>query len=291
VFGRRVLSWTQEDGKARLKLLDAFTEQPLWSQDFAQDAKLWPTAADEVGVFSRSGKLAVVAVVDGTKRLEATVMPEPEMTDAFVLRTAEAYLLITSSPPKQRDGWNVTPVPGGFTNPLINGYVYGFDRTTKKQLYRTRVNGHGLALQQPSGPPVLVFASQIYEQPKRGQMRSPEAVLMCLDKRNGRAVFEQKLPAPLNMVDIVADPQKNAMTLRTLRNTLQLTFTSDPLPQEVNEPKGTVPEKAAEAKPRDAGLGGQVGAALIQGAAQIGRAARQVKEAAEDRKAVEKKKE
>jgi hypothetical protein len=140
--------------------------------------------------------------------------------------------LVTNSPLRQKDGVNIQPVPGGFGNPLVNGYVYGFDRKTKKQTYRTRIAGHGLTLNQPPDLPMLVFASQRYEQLPRGQMRSPEAVLLCIDKRSGRTLYDQKLTAPLNMVDLVGEPDRNAVVMKTLRNSLRFTFTDEPIPPE-----------------------------------------------------------
>lgn len=235
-FGRRLLAWTQENGKAVLKLVDGLDGRVVWSESFTSDAKLWPIDGSEAAVFTRAGKLTVLGLADGAKRLEATVMPEPQLSDAFVFRTDDSYLLVTNSPLRQRDGVNIQPVPGGFGNPLINGYVYGFDRGTGKQTYRTRVAGHGLTLNQPSELPMLVFASQRYEQLPRGQMRSPEAVFFCIDKRTGRTLYDRKLTAPLNMVDLVGEPDRNAMVMKTLRNSLRFTFTDEPVTENETAP-------------------------------------------------------
>jgi hypothetical protein len=236
-FGRRLLVWSQENGKSVLKLLDGFDGKVAWSESYPMDSKLWPVGGDEAAVFTRAGKLTVLNILDGSKRLEATVMPEPQLSDAFVFRTPDSYLLITNSPLRQKEGVNVQPVPGGFGNPLVNGYVYGFDRTTQKQTYRTRVNGHGLTLNQPPDLPMLVFASQRFEQLPRGNMRSPEAVLFCVDKRTGRTVFDKKVTAPLNMVDLVGEPERNSVVMKTLRSSMRFTFTDEPLPPEDATPK------------------------------------------------------
>lgn len=249
-YGRRLLTWAPENGKMTIKMLDALEEKTVWSQTFTPDARLWPIASDEVAVFTRAGKLAVLNVADGAKRLEATVIPEPQLSESYVLRTADAYLLITSSPLRQKDGVNIQPVPGGFGNPLINGYVYGFDRQTQKERFKTRVQGHGLTLNQPAELPVLVFASQIYEQPKKGQMRQPEAALFAVDKRNGRVVYDKRMPAPLNMVELTGDTEKNTLQLRTLRNTLQFTFTDEPIPEEAKPAEKPADEKKPVEKPK-----------------------------------------
>lgn len=257
-YGRRLLTWAPENGKMTIKLVDAFEEKTIWSQTFTPDARLWPIGSDEIAVFTRAGKLAVLNVADGAKRLEATVIPEPQLSESYVLRTADAYLLITSSPLRQRDGVNIQPVPGGFGNPLINGYVYGFDRKTQKERFKTHVQGHGLTLNQPADLPVLVFASQIYEQPKKGQMRQPEAALFVVDKRNGRVVYDKRMPAPLNMVELNGETGKNMLQLRTLRNTLQFTFTDEPI---VEDEKKPVENKANDKQPDENPKPAKVGAA------------------------------
>lgn len=258
-YGRRLLTWAPENGKMTIKLLDALEEKTIWSQTFTPDARLWPIASDEVAVFTRAGKLAVLSVADGAKRLEATVIPEPQLSEAYVLRTNDAYLLITNSPLRQRDGVNIQPVPGGFGNPLINGYVYGFDRKTQAERFKTHVQGQGLTLNQPADLPVLIFASQIYEQPKKGQMRQPEAALFVVDKRNGRVVYDKRMPAPLNMVELTGETARNVLQLRTLRNTLQFTFTDEPIPEE--SPKG-VDKKADDKKDDEDKPAAKVGAVI-----------------------------
>jgi hypothetical protein len=113
VYGRRLLAWSHEGGKAVLKLVDGFDGKTLWSESFPADARLWPVGADEASVFTKAGKLTVLSVVDGAKRLEASVMPEPQLQEAFVFRTADSYLLVTNSPLRQKEGVNIQPVPGG----------------------------------------------------------------------------------------------------------------------------------------------------------------------------------
>jgi hypothetical protein len=241
-----LLVWTQEGGNSVLKLLDGLDGKVAWTQQFMMDSKLWPSGGDEAAVFTRLGKLTVLDVHTGDKRLEASVMPEPQLSDAFVFRTPESYLLVTNSPMRQRDGVNVQPVPGGFGNPLVNGYVYGFDRATQKQTFRTRVAGHGLTLNQPPDLPMLVFASQRFEQQPRGNMRSPEALLFCVDKRTGRVVYDKKVTAPLNMVDLVGEPERNSVMMKTLRSSMRFTFTDEPLPPE--DPNST-PKEPTKVEP------------------------------------------
>lgn len=236
-FGRKILSWGTEGGKSQLALRDMFSEETLWKHQYASGAKLWPMGGDEVGVVERKGAFQVVSTTDGAIRLQAATPAEPNLTEIYVFRTTETYLLLTNTPNRQRDGVNVQAVPGGFNNPLINGHLFGFDRKTQKQLYQTRIEAYGLTLQQPAGIPMLVFASQIYENPRNGQMRPPQGVLLCIDKRNGRVIYDKRLTAPINMIDLVGEPDKNAVVLKTMRNTMRFTFTDEPWSEPITQPE------------------------------------------------------
>ena len=125
---------------------------------------------------------------------------------------------------------------------------------------------------------MLVFASQVYETPRNGQIRSPQGVLLCIDKRNGRTLYDKRQPAPINMVDVTGEPQRNAVALRTMRNTLRFTFTDEPNteaskpPQPTDTGRNSAEEGSAEA----------VGKAIIGGAAELGKALQQAQEAAKE---------
>ncbi|MBA4017334.1 MAG: hypothetical protein C0483_09185 [Pirellula sp.] len=277
-LGRNLLSWRYEGRFAHLALQDMFTEQVLWKHELSSGSRLWPISHDEVGVMDRKGDFKVVDVTDGSFKLEASVQPEPQLSEAYVFRTGDNYLLLTNSPYKQREGVNIQPVQGGYNNPLINGYLYGFDGQTKKQLYKTRIDGHGLTLYQPEAVPMLVFASQVYETPRNGQIRSPQGVLLCIDKRNGRTIYDKRQPAPINMVDVTGEPQRNAVALRTMRNTLRFTFTDEPQTEASKPPQPTDTGRDAA----DKGSAETVGKAIVGGAAELGKALQQAQEAAKE---------
>ncbi|MBL9081045.1 MAG: PQQ-binding-like beta-propeller repeat protein [Planctomycetales bacterium] len=273
-FGRRLLSWRYEGRHAHLSLHDMFDEKVLWTHELSSGSRLWPISADEVGVMDRKGSFKVVAVTDGVFRLEADVQPEPQLSEAYVFRYADTYVLLTNSPYRQRDGVNIQPVQGGYNNPLINGYMYGFDGGTKKQLYKTRIEGHGLTLYQPEAVPMLVFASQIYETPRNGQIRSPQGVVLAIDKRDGRTLYDKRQSTPINLVDVTGEPQRNSVSLRTMRNTLRFTFTDEPNTEASKPPQPTDVGKTNE------GSAGEIGKAIVGGAAELGKALQQAQEAA-----------
>ncbi|MCE9604177.1 MAG: PQQ-like beta-propeller repeat protein [Planctomycetia bacterium] len=258
-YGRKLLSWRLEAGKPQLALRDMFTEETLWKHQYTVGAKLWPLGTDEVGVMDRKGAFQIVATNDGSHRLQATVPAEQNLSEIYVFRAPGSYLLLTNGPHRQRDGVNIQAVPGGFNNPLINGNLYGFDRKTQKQLYQTRIEAYGLTLHQPEGIPMMVFASQIYENPRNGQVRPPQAVMLCIDKRTGRVLYDKRLTAPINMIDLVGEPEKNAVVLKTMRNTMRFTFSEEPWSDPITQPDPSYKGIGAKPEPGPANVGKALG--------------------------------
>lgn len=259
-YGRKMLSWGNEAAKSQLMLRDMFTEEVLWKQQYAIGSKLWPLGPEEVGIVDRKGAFTVVATADGAVRLSASTPAEANLTEIYVYKTPEAYLLLTNTPNRpKRDGVNVQAVPGGFNNPLINGHLFGFDRKTQKQLYQTRIDAYGLTMNQPAGLPMIVFASQIYENPRNGQMRPPQAAMICIDKRNGRVIYEKRLTAPINVIDLVGEPEKNAVVLKTMRNSLRFTFTDEPSTDPITQPEPSYKGIGEKTEATPANVGKAVG--------------------------------
>jgi hypothetical protein len=66
---------------------------------------------------------------------------------------------------------------------------------------------------------------------------------MCLDKRNGRVVYqnEQLPPTLIGNLEVSGDPAKNTVTLTLPPKVIELTMT--------DEPAAAAPAEAKEAKP------------------------------------------
>jgi hypothetical protein len=104
---------------------------------------------------------------------------------------------------------------------------------------------------QPARLPILSFGSQCYEQGPPGQNRQ-KISLLCIDKRNGRAVYQQEFTNYVSLLDVVGDAEKKTVDLTMQRNgvqTVRLTFTDKPLP-----PPATGSRAAETPRPAAGGL-------------------------------------
>ena len=114
--GRHVLSWQVEEGKANLRFSDPWTDKVLWQRQFDHDAKPWLVADEAVGVMTPDGRFSLLALDDGHGLIEEQVMPEANLSEIYVLRGPDQYVLVANRPMQARNGINVInrqPATGG----------------------------------------------------------------------------------------------------------------------------------------------------------------------------------
>jgi outer membrane protein assembly factor BamB len=257
--GRCILIWQQTGNRGVLKYRDIWSERDLWQRTFTNVAKPWPIEDEAVAVLEPSGKFVILDAIDGREQLVAEVPAEKTLNEIYVLRSADRDILITNNPWTNREGANVQPIPGmGFSNPLISGQVHGFNRATGKRIFTTPVEGRSLLLHQPAELPIITFAAQIYRPAKVGRENSPQVAVLCIDKRHGRIVLDEKSAGPVNNLEISGDPTKAEVLIRTIRGATRLTFTADAWP----EPTTPVEDKKP---PVESSLPTRAGKALFRG--------------------------
>lgn len=247
-IGRKVLAWTMQGGKVVLKLVDPWKGQELWQKPFDMEAKAALIGLEAIGVLEKSGQFTVLNLADGGTLMQSKVRPEPSLSEIYVMAIRDRYILIANTPqtPDPKIA-GVQPIPGNtVNNPIINGHIYGFERATGNQVWSHGVKNQALMLEQPSETPALVFACHIYKRGADGNNFVTLASVLCLDKRSGRVLYEDKeSPTAISHYELQADSQKKTVELRMMQEVITMTFTGQPLPPE-QEAKEKEAEKAAE---------------------------------------------
>ncbi|HXT59763.1 MAG TPA: PQQ-binding-like beta-propeller repeat protein, partial [Pirellulales bacterium] len=263
-LGRLALVWSFGDanGKATLKLLDPWEQKELWRREFDVDAKFALLGEEAIGVMQRNGRFVLLSLPEGRATIDAEVAAEPSLNDIYLVRSATRDLLLTNRP-QQRNNINVMPAP----NPgvVIDGMVHGFDRTTGQKVFSTRLEHKGLSTSQPYDLPILTFAANIHSQ--KGNVSTPHGNVMCLDKRNGRVLYEEDLPGPINMVDVSSDVDKHEVVVRTIKSSKRLVFTDRPVaapPETKPDPAKKDPNKKDQPKTTDS-TSRKAGRAVLRG--------------------------
>jgi outer membrane protein assembly factor BamB len=223
--GRNVLAWEQTGTTFKVRLYDAWQEDAqrqhpdLWSKQVSQGTKGCLIDGEELALLEPSGQFTVVSLATGELKFAVPLDPEPSLDYVQVQRSRDQYILITTQS-------NPTPPPGLLVNPLttantpqarVHGRVYAFARSTGKLQWQVPafVAMHALPIDQPSESPLLFFVRNRTDVKEGGNNRQAVSIL-CLDKRDGRIVFDNSAGQQANHCEIIADPLKRTVTVSLL---------------------------------------------------------------------------
>jgi hypothetical protein len=125
------------------------------------------------------------------------------------------------------------------SQPIERGWIYAFDKQGKTLWPEpVLVENQFFQPEQPSRVPVLTFACQEYV--PGHNMPQNQILLLCVDKRTGRKVYDKGLASSTGTFDVVGNPQQHSVELRLQQTTITLAFTDKPLPPSPAEgDKGT----------------------------------------------------
>ncbi|HVU86931.1 MAG TPA: PQQ-binding-like beta-propeller repeat protein [Pirellulales bacterium] len=235
-MGRRVVSWVLERGHVTLEVKDAWAEKSIWQRQFHANAKAWVVHDEAVGVMTPDGKFTLLNLADGQALVDEKLDAELNLSEIYVLRSPDQYILATNRPIQVRNNINRQPVTSSIGNPLITGHVHFFDRSSGKKIGSLEVDRQGLLLSQPASLPVLTFATHVYDQ-RKNRSQNVEAELLFVDKRTAKIVHEEKLAQPVQQgIDISGDPELHEVLVRAHGVSLRLKFTGKPLADEAAAP-------------------------------------------------------
>jgi outer membrane protein assembly factor BamB len=230
-IGRYVVTWRSHDRGSELAAVDPWKNGTAWKREFAAGAKMVRAGTDQAAVLEPQGKFAVVSLADGKSVLDTTLEPQRDLIDVLALRWRGGWVLVgkqtVPAPAAGAEPDMIYPISMGGRAELVTGKVYGFDRGGK-QLWSRTVIQQGLDLGQPADTPVLVFAQRTYTR-KAGPARQ-DGKILCLDKRDGRVLYEENLDQTVGQLQMVADAANHAVEIRHPRAGTKLTFTGKPLP-------------------------------------------------------------
>lgn len=223
VTGRRVVTWQTAGDGCRLEMVDAWTGEVAWTRPFDPKAQPWMLGDDQVAVFDPQGRLAIVDAATGEKVVESQLDAEPSLEGVVVLRSADRYVVVANRPGQQAGPIMMQMAPG---NVNAHGRVTGVDRKTGKKLWTAEVTDLAVRADQPGGLPVVVFHN-MYHRQENNQFKSYETTLV-LDRRDGKKLHEKKHDgASGNLYEYVPDPQNGKLEVRTVRESITLTFAAD----------------------------------------------------------------
>lgn len=236
--GRKILVWSEPNGGVELRLLDAWAGQDLWKRVFAAGSRAEMAGQDQVAVVEPQGKFSLLNLATGDAVMQADVEPDSKLKEVHVLRSPERLTLITNHEWQKENVW-LRPVPGPPDNKVVNGWAHGFDAASGQKLWSHPLDQQAVLLRQPSDLPLLMFVCHVFERPTGAAPRNTNYVnVLALDKRSGRALHQERYPAPLSNYSLEANLAENSVQLQLMHESLTFTFTEEPVttPEENEKP-------------------------------------------------------
>jgi outer membrane protein assembly factor BamB len=237
-FGRMLLvTRTTPDGNLLLAMLDPSRKREVWTVRVANGMKGAVVDGESIAVMQPDGKFSLVSLADGTRTIDEQLEPDRNLQNIYYLRSADCDILVTNHPqgmPRPNANLNQQFYSPDISRPEIHGCIYAFDRTRGTRIWPgpVRVAGQCLALDAPSELPVLVFTRTIAKV-NNNRVTSPTGSVLCIDKRNGRLLFEDEaLPQVANTLEVYGDPANKTVSLQVPGQAFTLKFTEKPVPPE-----------------------------------------------------------
>ena len=255
--GRKLLLWWPINGHRELVLIDPLEGRDEWPRRiFSAKAKIGVADDQAVGVMEPDGRFVLVSLPDGKTMADVKLEAAEPLVDINLFRSDKQYFLLTNSKPTATDAMPVQPLSNRrerSLNPIFKGRLYAFD-LQGKLLWKepTEIENQLLYSDRLCGLPVLVFASQRYERNANGRRGKWQPVVVCVDKRSGRKVYETTFANRLGAFDVSCDEKEKTISLTMQKGAVVLTYTNDPIPS-----AATAGDKPASKKP-----GGRIAGAL-----------------------------
>lgn len=211
--GGRVVVWDIVGGKRELSLFDPLNQAVVWRHEFDEKALAVPVANDEAAVLDPQGRLVIVSVDSGQKRVEAVLAEAANFDTLLVQRSSDGYFVTAG---RELAGGNRIVFNGAF-NPRLSGYSAAIGRADGKLRWLVELQEEGIGFDLFPDTPVMVFYSQTQEIARN--MVVFRSRLMCLDRRTGRLLFEtpdSTSQQQLARLEIVPDLGNRTIEVRTL---------------------------------------------------------------------------
>ena len=232
-LGRLVLAWKGGNQQTTVRLFDAWTGIDVLTRQVANETKGHLIGTDEFALLQPDGQFAIHALRDGQPRVQANVGEVPKLNWIRVLRSQDQYLLLADRSVEKRDNkFTLQPLQATLATTVARAHLHAFDRHTGRAQWPVPavVEDFSLFHDQPAEVPALTFFRQ-YQ--KQNRPSGQQLAILCLDKRDGRVLFEKdELVSPQQVFDITADQENKRLTISTPVKSFTLTFTDAPVAPE-----------------------------------------------------------
>ena len=185
------------------------------------------------------GRFVLYFLPDGRTIADLKLEAEPSLGAITLLQSGGKYFVLTShsaadgavrhghSPGQRRSlpassGNGLQPQPDATpSSPVAKCRLYAIDGHGKLVWPApVKIEEQMIPVNQPADLPILIFAGRVLDMGRKS--------VLCIDKLNGRSVYQGKVADPGNFMRVVGDAKKKTVDLINGTNMVTLTFTDKP---------------------------------------------------------------
>ena len=253
--GRNILMRTIDDGDVKFQLIDPWNSKEICTpMKFAARTRHTLVDSQHAAMLEPDGRLVLVDLTDGRTVVDHAIETPRDLKELLVLPSKDQWIVITNGAPGEvPPGLAYAASPSGFDCKQITGYVQAFDRKTGEPQWASpaAVSQFGLMLNQPRNLPAIIFSRRVTRKPRPGRPAALTWETLCLDKRTGRLLHEEKgIKQSLESYVAVADRSRRAMSLIRRSTATELAFATLTFTDEPVAPRPPYQGPAPPARPK-----------------------------------------
>lgn len=253
-MGRLIITGQRKGSRWHLAAYDPLIESNIWEKQTSAQAAAALVDHDQMAVLEPNGSFVVFSLATGSESLATQLPEEQEITGLHVVSGPDQYYVVAARNGTSRArAENTTTInytalqtfDGLNYPPLSDGRIHAVNCLDGTLLWPEvpEFRGYSLVDLQPAASPVLLLARKVQRTQNsggRGRSSTTTQGLMCIDKRNGRIVFQQDtLRDDQGGFSQSIDNERNIVAIEAPSSTVTLQFTDQPIsaqPDEVGIP-------------------------------------------------------
>lgn len=216
--GRFRIVETVSEETYRLRKLDLVEDRAVWQSDFPPGTLPFAIDSQRFGLLGPDGALQFVSTDTGQVVATHSIKRPEKIAQIHTIRDPFRIFIVISGDLDADAANRLAHSRNHYRSPLVNGFVYAFDRQTNCLLWETALRNEAVPLDQPHSVPLFFTVRFDAGSPRDG------STLKCFDKRSGQLLHTNETHRDGMPLLLDAHPDLGRITLELASETVQFEF-------------------------------------------------------------------